>query len=302
MNATGPAIGVDVGGTKIAVGLIESDGTVTDSVAAATPEQATGIPAAIVELIGQIASPDGFHAVGIGAAGFVTKDRSTIRFAPNIDWVDMPLGTDVEQRVQVPVVVENDANAAAWGEFRFGAGRGVDDLLLVTIGTGVGGGMVVGGNLVRGGSGTAAEVGHLRVVPDGRLCGCGQRGCLEQYASGSALVAAGRERLTDAADISGTEITHRAQAGDPVAMALLAEVGDWAGQGIASLAAVLDPSMVVIGGGVSAAGDLLLEPLREAFNRHLTGAAHRPAIDIRLATLGNRAGMIGAADLTRFAR
>ena len=299
MTDVRPAVGVDVGGTKVAAGLVSPDGTVDDYLVESTPESAADIPRLIAEIVGRIIPAGGVQGVGVGAAGFVAEDRSTVRFAPNIDWVDMDLGAELQRLLGLQVVVENDANAAAWGEFRFGAGAGVEDLLMVTIGTGVGGGIVQGGRLVRGGSGAAAEVGHLRVVPGGRQCGCGQAGCLEQYASGSALVAEARRRLGDDS-LTGPDVTERAQQGDPAAIELFAEIGAWAGQGIASMAAILDPALVVIGGGVSHAGDLLLDPLRAAFADHLTGAGHRPTIEVRRAGLGNQAGLVGSADLTRF--
>jgi glucokinase len=210
--------------------------------------------------------------------------------------------------------VENDANAAAWVEFQFGAGHDVEDLLLVTVGTGVGGGVVLDGAVYRGAFGVGAEIGHMRVVPEGIRCGCGNRGCFEVYASGSALVrevrAAAREGSLMAADlveraggdpdaITGPLITQAARDGDPFAIEQLASVGRWLGEWVASLAAVLDPAVVVIGGGVSGADELVLGPTRAAFRAQLTGRGHRPMLEIRRAWLGNRAGLIGAADLTR---
>ena len=212
------------------------------------------------------------------------------------------------------MVVENDANAAAWGEFTFGAGADVDDFMLVTVGTGVGGGIVLDGELHRGAFGVAAEIGHIRMVPDGLVCGCGNRGCWEQYASGTALVRETRElagqgslmarRLLDIAGgdidaITGPLITEAAQDGDEFAIEQLETLGRWLGEGIATLTAVLDPAVVVIGGGVSEAGDLLIEPIRSHFRRNLTGRTYRPELQIRKAELGNQAGMIGAADLAR---
>jgi glucokinase len=237
-----------------------------------------------------------------------------VLFAPNLAWRDLDLKADLEATLGLPVVVENDANAAAWGEFQFGAGHDVDDLLLVTVGTGVGGGVVLDGSLYRGAFGVGAEIGHMRVVPDGVRCGCGNRGCFEMYSSGSALVrearAAARAGSLLAADlldraggdveaITGPLITEAAWAGDPFAVEQLAAVGRWLGEGIASLAAVLDPAVVVVGGGVSAADELLLDPVRRAFAAQLTGRGHRPMLEIRKSRLGNQAGLIGAADLTR---
>jgi glucokinase len=250
----------------------------------------------------------------VGAAGYIDKSRSVVLFAPNLAWRDLDLKADLESVLDLHVVVENDANAAAWGEFQFGAGHDVDDLLLVTVGTGVGGGVVLDGSLFRGAFGVGAEIGHMRVVPGGIRCGCGNRGCFEMYASGSALVretrAAARAGSLLAADlldraggdvdeITGPLITEAARAGDFFAIEQLSSLGRWLGEGIASLTAVLDPAVVVIGGGVSAADDLLLDPVRQAFAAQLTGRGHRPMLEIRRARLGNQAGMIGAADLTR---
>jgi glucokinase len=308
------AIGVDIGGTKIAAGLVSDTGEILDSLAEPTPTDAAKIPAVVADLVDRLTGDELAAGIGIGAAGFVGEDRSTVRFAPNIDWREEPLGQHVRALVDLPVVVENDANAAAWGEFRFGAGEDTDDLLLITIGTGIGGGIVHHGQLFRGGFGVAAEIGHMRVVPDGILCGCGQRGCYEQYGSGSALVRDARERVTnddpgaaaiaalangDLSRITGPGVTKLAQDGDPLAVELLGELGRWIGEGAAVLATILDPSVVAIGGGVSAAGDLLMTSVVDAFETHLPARAHRPAASLRLAALGNEAGIIGAADLAR---
>jgi glucokinase len=187
-------------------------------------------------------------------------------------------------------------------------------MLLLTIGTGLGGALVVGGNLIRGAWGVAAEVGHMRVVPGGHYCGCGHEGCWEQYASGSALVRDAQAALItqpergmrllelaggDADELTGPQVTQAAQEGDPLAVELLAELGRWIGEGSASVAALLDPAIVVIGGGVSAAGDLLLAPARNAFLDQLSARGHRPEATFALASMGNDAGIVGAADLAR---
>ncbi len=309
-------IGVDIGGTKIAAGLVSADGDLLERVSLPTPEEPAGIVDAVAALVEKLraGTDDVEGAVGVGAAGFVGADRSTITFAPNIDWRDEPFGARLTERLGVPVVVENDANVAAWAEYRFGAGREADDVLLVTIGTGVGGGVVQRGDLVRGGFGAAAEIGHLRVVRDGRPCGCGRRGCLEQYGSGTALVRDAKDRLRggapdgsallaraggDVEAVTGPMVTELAQAGDALCVDLLHDLGTWIGEGCASLAAVLDPSTIVIGGGVADAGDLLSGPVRTAFEQHLPGRTHRHVASVTIATLGNDAGLIGAADLGR---
>ncbi|MGA9716132.1 MAG: ROK family glucokinase [Aeromicrobium sp.] len=313
MNTSAHAVGVDLGGTKIAAGLVAVDGTLLASESESTPDDVDQIPAVVGALVERLTRDHSAVGVGIGAAGFVDADRATVRFAPNIDWADEPLAARICALIDLPVVVENDANAAAWGEFRFGAGEDVDDLLLVTLGTGVGGGVIHRGSLFRGAFGVAAEIGHLRLVPDGVLCGCGQHGCFEQYASGSALVreararveageiaAAGIAALADRpGGISGPAITKLAHDGDALSIRLLADLGQWAGEGIASLAAILDPAVIAIGGGVAAAGDLILDTATSAFEDHLSARAHRPQAELRLATLGNAAGIIGAADLAR---
>ena len=307
--------GIDVGGTKIAGAVVSDSGEVIEEHRVESPAaESDAIIAAIADLVSTLKQRHDFEAVGIGAAGYVDADRARVMFAPNLAWRDLDLKAAVEAVVDLSVIVENDANAAAWGEFVHGAGHDVDDQLMVTVGTGVGGGLVLDSALYRGGFGVAAEIGHLRVVPDGRLCGCGNHGCLEQYASGTALVRSAREAAAGSsllardlvdraggnpADITGPMITEAAADGDLFAREQLVSVARWLGQGIASLAAVIDPSIVVIGGGVSAAGDLLLEPLRAAFEGELTGRGHRPVAEIRQARLGNSAGMIGAADLAR---
>jgi glucokinase len=309
------ACGIDVGGTKIAGGVVDESGTIIEELRVESPAtDAAAIEEAIESLVTQLKSRHRIETVGVGAAGYIDKARAVVMFAPNLAWRDLDLKADLEAKLHLPVVVENDANAAAWGEFQFGAGHDVDDLLLVTVGTGVGGGVVLDGSLYRGAFGVGAEIGHMRVVPDGILCGCGNYGCLEMYASGSALVrdvrAAARAGSLLAADlveraggdpteITGPLVTEAARAGDAFAIEHLATVGRWLGEGIASLTAVLDPAVVVVGGGVSAADDLLLEPTRTAFAAQLTGRGHRPMLEIRKARLGNRAGLIGAADLTR---
>lgn len=313
-------IGIDIGGTKIAGAIVDGNGQIQRSHTVATPPEAPQIAVAVAELVDQLCSCAGgsvgigdSRSIGIAAAGFVAPDRSTITFAPNIAWRNEPFGSVVAELTGAAVVVENDANAAAWGEFRFGAGADVDDLLLLTVGTGLGGGVVNQGQLMRGGFGAAGELGHVRLVPGGRPCGCGQLGCLEQYASGSALciearasIASGdpraallRSRSDGPESIVGPLITELAQQGDPLCLELFGRIGGYLGQGCASLVAALDPSVIAIGGGVAAAADLLLDPVREAFVEHLPGRGYRQVADVRVASLGSAAGVIGAADLAR---
>lgn len=308
-------VGVDVGGTKIAAGVIDESGQILEKARRKSPAtDPEAMEDAIADAVADLRERHDVTSIGVGAPGFVDAGRSTVLFAPNVAWRDEPLRADLERRTGLPVVVENDANAAAWGEFQFGAGYDVDDLLLVTIGTGVGGGLVVDGELYRGAFGIAAEIGHMRVVPGGRDCGCGRHGCWEQYASGTALVRgvhedarngypqseAVLERAGGSVEaITGQMVTEAAQAGDAYAQSKIEEIGRWLGEGIATLAAILDPATVALGGGVADVGDLLLRPALEAFRSSLTGGGHRPELEIRMAQLGNAAGLIGAADLAR---
>ncbi len=309
------AIGVDVGGTKVAAGLVDEDGAVLARTRRPTPagsaEQVAEVIAGVVAELRQSADVVG---VGLGAAGFVDASRARVLYAANLSWRDEPLRDEVARRTGLPVVVENDANTAAWAESRFGAARGEPDVVAVTVGTGIGGGIVLDGRLYRGGFGGAAEFGHLQVVPGGRRCGCGQRGCWEQYCSGRALLREAREiadvrpafgaRLLELGGgrpegLTALDVTRAAQEGDPAAGECFAVLGAWLGQGMADLAAVLDPGVFVVGGGVADAGELLLEPARRTYAERLTGSGHRPVAEIRAARLGNDAGLVGAADLAR---
>jgi len=312
----GLTIGIDVGGTKIAAGVVGPDGAIGARTQRDTPaESVDETAAAICDAAAELIAGDDVEAVGIGAAGFVSSDRSTVLFAPNLAWRDEPLGARLAETLKIPVVVENDANAAAWGEFAFGAAKDVDHMVCITVGTGIGGGVVIEGELLRGAHGVAAELGHMRVVPGGHRCGCGARGCWEQYASGRALVREGRAQaesgslaaaqmlsvcgISDPAELTGPMITKAAAAGDPCAVELLDDLGRWLGEGLASIATLFDPTTIVIGGGVSAAKHLLLKSAQVAFEKHLPAKANRPHPTFGLAELGNEAGIIGAADLAR---
>lgn len=253
-------------------------------------------------------------AVGVGAAGFVTADRSTVAFAPHLSWRQEPLQRALTGRLAMPVFVENDANAACWAESRFGAARNRSHVVMVNLGTGIGGAIIAAGVVQRGEFGIAGEFGHMQMVPGGHRCECGNRGCWEQYASGNALVREARSMIaagsplaadlaaragSNPAALTGPMITDAAHDGDATAAELLAEIGGWLGVGLANLANAFDPGLFVIGGGVSAAADFLLVPARESFGRSLTGRGYRPQADIVQADLGNEAGLIGAADLAR---
>lgn len=307
------AIGIDIGGTKIAGAIVDELGTIVRKERVATPAgDSKLLENAVVDMIVRLQSDAPTAPVGIAAAGFVDAEQSTVYYAPNIDWRHEPLRQKIEPRVGTSVVVDNDANAAGWAEFRFGAGRLVSDMAMLTIGTGVGGAIVAGDRLLRGGFGTGAEIGHLRVVPSGLVCGCGQNGCLEQYGSGRALMRMANEIAdmggigqslarvrADQGALDGDLVGGLIAAGDPGAVEALQELGRWLGAGAASLSAVLDPQLFVFGGGVAVAGELLLGPIRESYLQHLPARGYRPEPEFMIAELVNDAGAVGAADLAR---
>jgi glucokinase len=306
------AIGIDIGGTKIAGGVVTEDGRILDRTRVPTPRdegEATlvAVLAAADELL---ARNPGVAAIGVGAAGLVEWPGGHARWAPNNSYRQLELRRLVGERTGLPTLVDNDGNAAAWAESRFGAGAGCDDLVLVTVGTGIGGGLVLGGRLYHGEHGFAGELGHLIVSPDGDRCACGNRGCLEAMASGSALGRLGREAA--AADPGGRLAALAAQAGGPVtgelvfaaasegdkpALALFERVGTWLGVGLATLVTIFDPDLVVVGGGVAATGELLLAPARASFERYVHGRAHRSLPPVVPTQLGDDAGLVGAATL-----
>ncbi len=295
-------------------GEVAPDGRVLRSTTRSTPGRRVSVTAledALTAAVLEVAdgrTPDG---IGLAAAGFVDSAGERVRFSPHLPWADDDVRRRLTQRWGAPVVLDNDANCAAHAESRLGAARAASSALVVTLGTGIGGAIVLDGRLVRGANGMAGEFGHMRVVPDGRSCECGRVGCWEQYASGNELVRLARAAmssestvLTDLCEgrpdlLTGPMVTSAAADGDLVARAAFASVGDWLGVGVAGLVAAFDPEVVVVGGGVSAAGDVLLAPARRALGRALVGAEHRVVPEIRAALLGPEAGLVGAALLAR---
>ncbi|MEN9752494.1 MAG: hypothetical protein RL670_185 [Actinomycetota bacterium] len=310
------AIGIDIGGTKIAGGLVDATGTIVRESRVPTPSSdPDAIVSAVVSLAQELAAGEEVLGVGVAAAGFVDAERENIVYAPNLSWRNEPFKAKLEARLKWPVVIENDARAAGWAEFQYGAGKSATHMILLTIGTGVGGAVVSNSQLQRGKFGFAGELGHVRMVPNGLLCGCGQHGCIEQYGSGTALLRNARElvasgqakarRLAElaeqAGELTGTEVYQAISENDPAALELLAEIGSWLGQAIATLCAAVDPEVVVISGGVSEAGDLLLNPIRDSYLKHLPARDFRPKLEIVPAKFLNNAGVIGVADLVRVA-
>lgn len=309
-------IGIDVGGTKVLGGVVDEAGKVLTTARKDTPRQGgSALTQTIADVAKELLEQHSVASVGVSAAGFVSSDRKTMLVTPNIaDWNGVDLDNQLTKLIGLPVVIENDANAAAWGEAKFGAGKNQDHMMMLTVGTGIGGGIVVNGALYRGAFGIAAEFGHMRVVPEGHICGCGARGCFEQYASGNALLRHAREAINASPEIArnllsrgdgtvagltGQAITDAARDGDPVALAAFNTTGQWLGAGIASLAVLLDPACVVIGGGVIDAGEILLKPTRESLERNMPFAGKHPYPQIIAAQLGNEAGLVGVADLAR---
>jgi glucokinase len=314
-------IGIDIGGTKVLGGVVDEAGSVIHRARRDTPrEGGVALTQAIADVALELVQEFTVESVGISVAGFISADRKTILAAPNIaDWNGVNLDQELTRRIGLPVVIENDGNAAAWGEFKFGAGRGKENILMLTVGTGIGGGIVSEGKLMRGSFGVAAEIGHIRVVPNGALCGCGALGCFEQYGSGTALLRHAREAIEKqlsegdsesariildkgdgtVAGLKGSAITEAGREGDALALEIFQTLGDYLGVGIASLAIVLNPQAVVIGGGVIDAGDILLNPIRESVKRYMPYAGVHPYPEIIAAQLGNEAGLVGVADLAR---
>ncbi|MEN8584285.1 ROK family glucokinase [Burkholderia sp. RS01] len=315
LRRRGLAIGIDIGGTKVAAGVVDADGRILREARRSTPgSDPRAVEQVIVELVDELSRGSRIRSVGIGAAGWMDLDGGTVLFSPHLAWRNEPLRENLQRLLRRPVMLVNDADAAAWAEWRFGAGQGQDRLVCITLGTGIGGAMVMDGRVERGRFGVAGEFGHQIIMPGGHRCECGNRGCWEQYASGNALGREARElalanspvaqELLKAVDgqadrITGATVTELAISGDAASRELLEDVGDWLGLGLANLAAALDPGKFVIGGGLCAAGELLVAPARKAFARNLTGRGFRPAAEIDLAALGPNAGLIGAADLSR---
>jgi len=306
-------IGIDAGGTKVEGVVVDCarDLRILARVVVETPATDAEASARTIVAVARdlLAAHPTAVAVGVGAAGMVDR-QGVMHYAPNVAWREFPLRERIQRGVGLPTLVDNDANVAAWGEFRFGAGRPYRHMLLVTVGTGIGGGIVTDGVLYRGAHGFAAEIGHIIVEPGGPRCGCGNLGCWEQVASGRAIGRLGREAALehtqslivelaggDPERVTGRVVTAAAKQKDPVAVHVLAEVGRRLGEGIAGLVNVLDPEVVVVGGGAIDAGDLLLGPARQAFEESVEAPKHRPVVPILPAAMGNDAGAIGAADL-----
>lgn len=282
------AIGLDVGGTKVLGVVTDADGTVLAEHRVSTPIlEGSAIVAAMSEVVTVLRAGHDVAAVGGGVAGAVTRD-GVVRYSPNLPGaVELPVAALLSEAVGLPVAVDNDATCALRAEHHRGAARGVGDVALVALGTGIGGGFVLDGELRRGASGFAGEIGHMVVVADGLPCVCGRSGCWERYASGTALARYGER--------PGEEVVVAARAGDAAALAAVDQLAGWTALGMVNLVQALDVSMLVLGGGLAEAADVLLEPVRAAFAERAVAPRHRPPVAIVAAELGERAGAIGAA-------
>ncbi|MEY3748971.1 MAG: glucokinase [Actinomycetota bacterium] len=280
--------GIDVGGTKCLAVLLDDDDNVIASERVPTPH-ASKLADTLSDLL---ASLGDFDTVGVGVPGLITP-QGVIRSSPNLSSaVELPLGDQLRSMLSVPVTVDNDATSAAYGEWKVGAARGATDVWMVTLGTGIGGGLVSGGVVQRGAHGFAGEVGHIVVEIDGELCPCGLRGCWERYASGTALSRlAGGER--------GEDVIDRARRGEADALAVVDRFARYVAVGLVSLTNATDPDVLVIGGGVIASSEVVMPAIASHFSSLLYAPEHRPHPRLVSAQLGEKAGAIGAALLGR---
>ncbi|GGI97594.1 glucokinase [Saccharopolyspora subtropica] len=301
-------IGVDVGGTCVRASVVDPHGEILQTHRVATPGTGPELNAAIATSVRALADRYPVAAVGLAVAGFVSEDRRVVRFAPHLAWRHVAVADELAARLGLPVVLEHDANAAGVAEQRFGAAAGAKVAALVAIGTGIGGALVIDGEVFRGAHGVAPELGHLRLVPDGRPCACGKKGCWERYCSGTALAATAVEIMRTSGEPStlaalpeptGVDVAEAAAAGDPVARRAMAELARWLGEGLALVADVYDPEVVVIGGGVSGSAHLFLDAAIKHYAAAVTGAGHRPLARVSVARYGDPAAVIGAATLAR---
>lgn len=307
-------IGIDIGGTSVRASVVDDRGDMLDTLRAATPPTARALEHCLDRLVGELTSRWSARAVGMAIAGFITPDREVVRFAPHLPWRETLVAQEMTERIGIPVFIEHDANAAAVAEWRYGAAARGRNSLVLAIGTGIGAGLLIDGSIYRGSFGVAPELGHLTVVPDGRQCSCGKRGCWERYCSGTALVDTVVELLADgdwgrsqlAADVAadpgsltGRRVAGAAVDGDAVALAAFAEFAASLGQGLAMIADIFDPDLIVIAGGVGSASGLYLDEAREHYAQLITGAGHRQLARIRGTQLGENAGVLGAAEVAR---
>jgi len=307
-SSTGIAVGIDVGGTKCLGVALDRNGEIVNEDRRPTPRGPGSLPR-LIDTLAELASTLGpYDALGVGVPGLVTRD-GVLRAAPNLDGVaDFDVAGLLGERVGHHVRVDNDATCAAVSEWMFGAAKGVDNMVLVTLGTGIGGGLVLSGQLQRGRNGFAGEYGHMVVDPDGPPCPCGRRGCWERYASGSGLARLAREaaigrRVSRVLDLAGGDpeavrgemVQQAAREGDSDSLAVIDDFGRWVAVGLVSLSNALDPEMFVLGGGLAAGADLYLDPIKRWYQQLIYQPELRPMPRVEFAAWSERAGAVGAA-------
>ncbi len=304
------AIGIDVGGTKISAGVVTPEGKLLNEVRYPSKGSTEELLDNIARAVREVREGYEVSAACLAVPGLIMADENKVVFSPNLPNIEgVPLKEELGGRFDLPVTVENDANAAAWGEFRFGAGSDVDHLVFVTLGTGVGGGVISHGILMRGVQGAGGELGHMTIHATGPRCGCGNRGCLESLASGTAITRRAREVAAERPDsalgeisrdrkLVGEDVTKLAEEGDEAALAVLEEAGLWLGIGLAGFVNIFNPEVVAVGGGAAKAGELILDRARKEMYLRARSPS-RDLVEIKAATLGAESGVIGAAALAR---
>ena len=305
-------IGIDVGGTNVKIALVDDKGSILYSNSVPTRAEmgyeytVNNIKQAIRDLMSET-KVTGIEGIGFDFPGQIDYKNGIVRLAPNIPgWVNIPIAKIIEDEFKIPTRIDNDVHCAALGELNFGAGKGCENFICMTVGTGIGSGIVINGKLVRGASNAAGELGHIKLqMHEGPLCGCGDHGCLEAFASGPSIVAMAEEYILGGKSTkfrelaSGGEITpfivaEAAKQGDPVARRIFARIGEYIGFGLSSVVNLLNPEKIIIGGGVADAGDILLDPIKETIKKRAMVVAGS-AVEIVPAKLGNTAGVIGAS-------
>lgn len=303
-------VGIDIGGTNLRAAVVDADGTVVDVEKLPTPSSVDALETAIANAVHILRARHYVAAVGLAVAGFVTADQRSVRFAPHLPWRDTDVVARLSARIGLPVILEHDANAAAWGERYLGVAQDAGTWVLFALGTGIGGALMIDGEMYRGAYGTAPEFGHLTVVPGGRACPCGRRGCLERYCSGSAITLTAREFIatgrhpdsrlaqqfhSQPEEITGRSVVRLAREDDPLAREVIDDVSTWLGRGLALVQDVMDPGLIVLGGGLSLDSDIFIDRAVEVMAESCVGAGHRPLARVTPAGLGAEAGMIGVA-------
>lgn len=307
-------IGIDVGGTNVKIALVDDSGKIIYSNSVPTRAEmgyeytVNNIKQAIYDLLKETKlEAKEIEGIGFGFPGQVDYKSGVVRLAPNIPgWVDVPIAKMIEDEFHIPTRVDNDVRCAALGELKYGAGKGCENLICITVGTGIGSGLIVNGKLVRGASNAAGEIGHIKLqIHDGPICGCGDTGCMEAFASGPAIVAMAEEyilggkstkyrEMANGGDITPFIVAEAAKAGDPVARRIFSRIGEYIGIGMASVVNLLNPEKIIIGGGVADAGDILLDPLKDTLKKRAMKIAGE-TVEVVSAQLGNTAGVIGAS-------